>query len=151
MKKLVLITMSFFVTLVLYGIIFADSQKIISLQGRITDNAGTHVSGMGNFSFTFHDGNNNPSINISTYVNRGLYSVNIQIDSLSPSIDFSKNVSVDVEYNSTSLGTTQLAASPYAFWADSSNYAAYASTAAWTASVSTAIWASSSSCGLLKK
>jgi hypothetical protein len=151
MKKLVLITMSFFVTLVLYGIIFADSQKIISLQGRITDNAGTPVSCMGNFRFTFHDGISDPYINISTYVNRGLYSVNIQIDSLSPSIDFSKNISVDVEYNNTSLGTTQLAASPYSFWADSSNYAAYASssvyasTAAWTASVSTAIWASSSS------
>ncbi|MDR1434090.1 hypothetical protein [Candidatus Endomicrobiellum devescovinae] len=146
MKKLVLITTSFFVTLVLYSIIFADSQKIISLQGRITDNTGTPVSGMGNFSFTFHDGTtNDPHISISTYVNRGLYSVNIELDRLSSSIDFSNSVSVDVEYNNTSLGTTQLAASPYAFWADSSNYAAYASTAAWTTNVSTAIWASSSS------
>ncbi|MDR2427654.1 MAG: hypothetical protein LBD19_01730, partial [Endomicrobium sp.] len=146
MKKLVLITMSFFVTLVLYSIIFADSQKTISLQGRITDNTGTPVSGMGNFRFTFHDWTLNNSVySTSTYVNRGLYSVNIEIDSLSPSIDFSKSVSVDVEYNNTSLGTTQLAASPYAFWADSSTYATYASTAAWTANVSTAIWASSSS------
>lgn len=145
MKKLVLITTSFFVTLVLYSIIFADSQKIISLQGRIIDNTGTPVSGMGDFKFTFHDGINDPYITISTYVNRGLYSVNIELDSLSPSIDFSKSVRVDVEYNNTSLGRTQLAASPYAFWADSSTYAVYASTAAWTASVSTAIWASSSS------
>jgi hypothetical protein len=141
MKKLVLITTSFFVTLVLYSIIFADSQKTISLQGRITDNAGTPVSGMGNFRFTFHDGSNTPSIATSTYVNRGLYSVNIKVNDLLPSIDFSNSVSVDVEYNNTSLGTTQLTASPYAFWADSSTYAVYASTAAWAANVSTAIWA----------
>jgi hypothetical protein len=38
------------------------------------------------------------------------------------------------------LGTTQLTASPYAFWAASSTYT-YASTAAWSANVSTAIWA----------
>ncbi|MDR0398862.1 MAG: hypothetical protein LBH33_03580 [Endomicrobium sp.] len=139
MKKLVLITMSFFVTLVLYSIIFADSQKTISLQGRITDNTGTPVSGMGNFRFTFHDWTSNNSVySTSTYVNRGLYSVNIEIDSLSPSIDFSKSVSVDVEYNNTSLGITQLAASPYAFWADSSTYATYASTAIWA---TTATWA----------
>ncbi|MDR1943030.1 MAG: hypothetical protein LBQ04_02805 [Endomicrobium sp.] len=145
MKKLVLITTSFFITLVLYSIIFADSQKTISLQGRITDNTGTPVSGMGNFSFTFHDGtSNNPVYSTSTYVNRGLYSVNIELDSLSPSIDFSKSVSVDVEYNNTFLGTTQLAASPYAFWADSSTYAIFASTAAWTENVSTATWATSS-------
>jgi hypothetical protein len=37
---------------------------------------------MGNFGFTFHDGNNNPSIDISTYVNRGLYSINICWESL---------------------------------------------------------------------
>ncbi|MDR2818052.1 MAG: hypothetical protein LBB37_01250 [Endomicrobium sp.] len=149
MKKLVLITMSFFVTLVLYSIIFADSQKTISLQGRITDNTGTPVSGMGNFRFTFHDWTLNNSVySTSTYVNRGLYSVNIEIDSLSPSIDFSKSVSVDVEYNNTSLGITQLAASPYAFWADSSTYATYASTADWTANVSTAIWATTATWAL---
>ncbi|MDR2251751.1 MAG: hypothetical protein LBD98_02850, partial [Endomicrobium sp.] len=68
----------------------------------------------------------------------------IYVGSLSPSIDFSNTVSVDVNYNSTPLGTTQLTASPYAFWADSSACAIYASTAAWTANVSTAIWATTS-------
>ena len=141
MKKLVLITTLFFVTLVLYSIIFADPPKTISLQGRITDNSGTPVSEMGSFGFTLRDGKNNASINISTYVNRGLYSVNINVVDLSPSIDFSSAVSIDVNYNGTPLGTTQLTASPYAFWSASSTYASYASSAGLSANVATATWA----------
>jgi type 1 fimbria pilin len=80
MKKLVLLAASFCTALALYSIIFADPPKTISFQGRITDNFGNPITEVGNFEFTFNDGVNSAAVfSTYSYVNRGLYSVNIDV------------------------------------------------------------------------
>jgi hypothetical protein len=96
---------------------------------------------------------NNAQFNTSTYVNLGLYSVNIDLSTLG-TLNFSNVVNVEVIYNGISLGTTQLTASPYAFWAASSTatYSIVAtSTTYLTGSVSSAIyvlWATNATCSV---
>jgi hypothetical protein len=114
--------------LVLYSIIFADAPSTICMQGRITTNTGTPISGPGNFSFIFDDGSNTTQFTTLTDVNLGLYSVNIDLSTLG-TLDFSKVVNVEVLYNTISLGTTKLTASPYAFCAASATYSAVATSA----------------------
>ncbi|MDR2398899.1 MAG: hypothetical protein LBD61_00405 [Endomicrobium sp.] len=126
MKKLVLLAASFCTALALCSIIFADSPKTISFQGRITDNFGNPITERGEFKFIFQDEINSPtSFSTYAYVNRGLYSVNIDVTDLSD-IDFGSNVSVAIYYNDNEMGTTNLTASPYAFVSESSTYAKFA-------------------------
>ncbi|MDR1474360.1 MAG: hypothetical protein LBS38_01550 [Endomicrobium sp.] len=138
MKKLVLLAASFCTALALCSIIFADPPKTISFQGRITDNFGNPITERGEFKFIFQDGINSPtSFSTYAYVNRGLYSVNINVTDLSD-IDFGSNVSVAIYYNDNEMGTTNLTASPYAFVSESSTYA---STAAYSAIAASATYA----------
>ncbi|MDR2437437.1 MAG: hypothetical protein LBD17_05185 [Endomicrobium sp.] len=131
MKKLLLIAVLLFITIVPYSVIFADHPNTISLQGIITDNSGAPISDAG--TFTFNDGSNTQTTkDIPTYVNRGLYSLYINISDLRD-IDFSESVNVEISYNGTNPRTTQLTASPYAFW---SATATFASTAAYASSAS---------------
>jgi hypothetical protein len=125
MKKLVLLAISFCTALALYSIIFADTSKIISFQGRITDNFGNPITETGNFNFRFDDGEKVADFSTYSYVSRGLYSVNIDVTDLSQHIDFNNNVNVTINYNDADIGQTLLTASPYAFFSTSSTYSIF--------------------------